>query len=161
MERYKDYEQFDVFLSHSVDDADLVLGVMRLLQAQGLKVYVDWIVDKQLDRETVDKETAQILRERMKRSKSLIYVVTSNSSGSKWMPWELGFFDGYQPDQVAILPLMDSANESFRGQEYLGLYPLVTKYIKGVDVNHFIEDRENKWANFKAFAKGVPTWSKY
>ena len=34
MENYKSYEEFDIFLSHSTDDSDLVLGVMILLQKQ-------------------------------------------------------------------------------------------------------------------------------
>ncbi|QHS12319.1 hypothetical protein [Shewanella sp. Arc9-LZ] len=36
MENYKQHEKFDIFLSHSIDDSDLVLGVMTLLQKQGL-----------------------------------------------------------------------------------------------------------------------------
>jgi hypothetical protein len=39
------------------------------------------------------------------------------------MPWELGYYDGFRPGYVAILPLVQTAGGSFSGQEYLGLYP--------------------------------------
>lgn len=119
--------QFDVFLSHSVKDVELVLGVVRILENMGRKVYVDWVVDKQLSRDSVTKETAETLRTRMKESSRLLYLATDNASSSKWMPWELGYFDGLKSGKVAILPLVDSAYSSFQGQEYLGLYPALDK----------------------------------
>ena len=115
--------QFDVFLSHSIRDAELVLGVANILEKMGQKVYIDWVVDKQLSRDSVTKETAETLRNRMKQSFKLLYLATDNASSSKWMPWELGYFDGLKSGKVAILPLVDSEYSSFRGQEYLGLYP--------------------------------------
>lgn len=161
MESYKEYEEFDIFLSHSIDDSDLVLGVLILLQKQGLSVYVDWVVDKQLDRSSVNKETAAVLRKRMEHSRSMMYIATENSSNSKWMPWELGFFDGQKPGRVAILPLLDSENQSFLGQEYLGLYPVVTKYMKSQVMSFYIEDRGNKWSTLQNFAHGSPSWKSY
>lgn len=119
---------YDVFLSHSVKDAQIVLGVKNWLEENGMKVYVDWIDDKQLDRSKVTSKTAEILRTRMRQSSSLIYIATDNSSQSKWMPWELGYFDGYSFGKVAILPILIYENQSFSGQEYLGLYPLVQNF---------------------------------
>lgn len=161
MEGYKPHEKFDIFLSHSSDDSDLVLGVMLLLQKQGLKVYVDWVVDKKMDRNSVDKKTAAVLRERMKSSRSMMYIATGSSSGSKWMPWELGYFDGHKPGQVAILPLLDSESQSFEGQEYLGLYPVVTKKLANYATYLFVEDRGNQWSDLKSFASGAPSWKHY
>jgi hypothetical protein len=116
---------FDVFLSHSFLDAEVILGVKSLLEAEGLKVYVDWIEDAQVDRSRVTPKTADLLRTRMRHSESLIFATSATSSESKWMPWELGYFDGYKPGFVAILPLVQSALADFKGQEYLGLYPYV------------------------------------
>ncbi|KMN78965.1 toll-Interleukin receptor [Chromobacterium sp. LK11] len=161
MESYKEHEKFDIFLSHSSVDSDLVLGVMILLQKQNLNVYVDWVVDRQLNRNSVDKATAATLRQRMKHSHSMIYIATDSASNSKWMPWELGFFDGHKPGQVAILPLQDTENQSFQGQEYLGLYPVVTKHLQNNTMNHYIEDRGNKWSTLSNFARGVPSWKGY
>src|SRR4051794_35026192 len=36
-----------------------------------------------------------------------IYVHSANSSDSVWMPWELGYFDGYKPRQVDFAPCID------------------------------------------------------
>ena len=119
--------QFDVFLSHSIRDTELVLGVANILEKMGQRVYIDWVVDKQLSRDSVTKETAETLRNRMKQSSKFLYLATDNASSSKWMPWELGYFDGLKSGKVAILPLVDSESSSFRGQEYLGLYPALDK----------------------------------
>jgi TIR domain len=114
---------FDVFLSHSREDAEVIAGVKNLLEASGISVYVDWIDDPQLDRSRVTTATAAQLRKRMRQCKSLIFATSKSSSDSKWMPWELGYFDGFKPGHVAILPLVSTPGAGFVGQEYLGLYP--------------------------------------
>lgn len=119
--------QFDVFLSHSIRDAELVLGVANILKEMGQRVYIDWVVDKQLSRDSVTRETAETLRNRMKQSSRLLYLATDNASSSKWMPWELGYFDGLRSEKIAILPLVEYSSNSFNGQEYLGLYPALDK----------------------------------
>lgn len=123
-----DSARFDIFMSHAMKDADLVLGIKSLLEAQDLTVYVDWINDRQLDRSKVTAATARTLRKRMGQCASLVYVASVSASESKWMPWELGYFDGRKGDShIAILPLVKSQSDSFPGQEYLGLYPAVKK----------------------------------
>ncbi|MDB5876462.1 MAG: hypothetical protein JWQ07_5904 [Ramlibacter sp.] len=115
-------QSFDVFLSHCVRDARAIEGVRTLLMRSGLSVYVDWIDDPLLSRNSVTPLTAATLRARMRRSSSLIFATSEASPSSRWMPWELGYFDGYKPEHVAILPLIESG-QGFGGQEYLGLYP--------------------------------------
>lgn len=115
---------FDAFLSHSIKDAEVILGVKVVLESQGLSVYVDWIEDPHLDRENVTSDTADRLRQRMKQSRSLVYAHSNNSRDSKWMPWELGYFDGIK-GTIAIFPIAQTADETFRGQEFLSLYPYV------------------------------------
>lgn len=156
----RDY--FDVFLSHSIADADVVLGIKQVLEESGLKVYVDWVEDAQMDRRAVTKETAAALRQRMKQSKSLIYLSSENSSSSKWMPWELGYFDGLKPDGVAIMPVLDRATDAFKGQEYLALYPIVQKdaYTNG-SPDVFVEEFGVRWTTLKMFVSGQPEWQKY
>jgi hypothetical protein len=119
--------RFDVFLSHSYDDAEIILGVKRIIEAMGLTVYVDWIDDAKLDRSQVTKETAAVLRARMKSCNSMVYAHSPNAADSKWMPWELGYFDGYKVSSVWILPLVEEYDFEFSSQEYLGLYPTVDK----------------------------------
>lgn len=128
-ESYNSFNQFktyDIFLSHSYQDAKVILGLKGTLEDMGYEVYVDWIEDKQLDRGQVNAETANQLRHRMRNCKSLFFATSNNSSDSKWMPWELGYFDGFRR-KVAILPINDSAykQNTFEGQEYLGLYDYV------------------------------------
>lgn len=155
-------DTFDVFLSHSIADAEIVLGIKQLLEESGLKVYVDWVEDAQLDRRAVTKEAAAVLRQRMRQSKSLIYLSSDNSSSSKWMPWELGYFDGFRPDGVAIMPVLDSPTDAFKGQEYLGLYPIVQKdTYKDGSPDVFVEERGVRWSTLKRFGNGQPAWAKY
>ena len=117
---------YDIFLSHSKLDEELVLGIKISLEEMGYSVYIDWIDDKQLDRRQVNTNTAQTLKNRMNKSKSLIFVTTENSIRSIWMPWELGYFDGHK-GRVAILPIKKNNNDTeYKGQEYLGIYPYIT-----------------------------------
>jgi hypothetical protein len=118
---------FDIFLSHSREDAEIVAGVKALLEREGLSVYVDWIEDPQLDRSRVSAATADQLRNRMKHSNYLLYASSRASSHSKWMPWELGYFDGRRSGKVGILPIVDRPGDRFVGVEYLGLYPLIER----------------------------------
>ena len=120
-------ERYDIFLSHSFDDAEIIYGVKKMIEALNLTVYVDWIEDAQLDRTKVTAKTAAVLRKRMKTCSSLVYAHSANSSSSAWMPWELGYFDGIRPHQVWILPLVSNYDSEFKDQEYLGLYPPVEK----------------------------------
>jgi hypothetical protein len=91
----KSAARYDIFLSHSFSDAALVLGVKRILEEDGeLRVFVDWVEHPELDRSRVTAKTAAIIRAAMKNSNSMIFATSETSPSSKWMPWELGFFDG-------------------------------------------------------------------
>ena len=124
---YVPSKTYDIFLSHSIRDAELILGMKVIFEDLGYSVYVDWIEDPQMDRSKVTKATADKLRQRMDSSKSLFFVTTTNSESSRWMPWECGFFDG-KKEKVAIAPIQaTSTDNTYSGQEYLGLYPYVVK----------------------------------
>lgn len=124
---FSQFKKYDVFLSHAYQDADVILGVKKIIESLGLIVYVDWVEDGALDRTKVTAKTAEILRARLRQCASLVYVHTAQSPDSKWMPWELGYFDGFKPTFVWILPLVTSYDSEFKKQEYLGLYPTVDK----------------------------------
>ena len=124
---YQPSKTFDIFLSHSIRDAELILGMKGIFEDLGYTVYVDWIEDPNLDRSKVTAETAEKLRQRMNSSKSLFFVTTTNAESSKWMPWECGYFDG-KKQKVAIVPITTKAtNNQYSGQEYLGLYPYIVQ----------------------------------
>ena len=124
---FNQFKSYDVFLSHSVKDSELILGMKGLIEDLGYSVYVDWIDDPESDRKNVSKKTAKKLRDRMNSSKSLFFATTDNADNSKWMPWECGYFDGIK-EKVAIIPVKTTSfNNEYAGQEYLGLYPYVVK----------------------------------
>lgn len=123
-QRRNSTKKYDIFLSHSSKDAALILGVKYELEEKGFSVYVDWIDDSEIDKTKVTSENAEMLRGRMRNCNSLIYVFTKNATQSKWMPWELGYFDGYK-GTVAILPVLDSQYETFKGVEFVGIYPII------------------------------------
>lgn len=151
-------QDYDVFLSHASEDAAIVLGVYEILIGRGLRVYVDWIDDAQLDRTRVTPATADLLRERMRSSKSMLFITTKNSSESKWMPWELGYFDGHRKGLVGILPVMNNEYESFNGQEYLGLYPKVERLpLAGSEGKglFMVEPSRHGYRSLDAFATGA------
>lgn len=110
------------FLSHSSKDASLLPWVIKLLEDHGAAVYVDK-KDPALPPVT-SRETASVLRNRLKQSKKFILLTSPNSKDSRWMPWELGLADGYRtPSNVAVLPTPDKASErAWAEQEYLGIY---------------------------------------
>src|SRR5436309_177904 len=90
-----DQDSFDIFLSHSIADAEIVLGARTILERFGYSVYVDWLVDSELNRSSVTPQTAAYLKWRMHQCDTLLYLSTENAPASKWMPWELGYFDGH------------------------------------------------------------------
>src|SRR5262249_12851569 len=120
VDRLRDAE-FDVFMSHAAIDAEPVDEAVRQLKEAGITVYVDRTEDTQLDRSAVTRETAARLRRRMRACRVLVLAVTERSAQSRWIPWELGYFDGHA-GEVFIYPLDDEVRSYGTGQEYLDLY---------------------------------------
>ena len=120
------HDRFDIFLSHSSIDRELVLGAKALIERTGKTVYVDWIDDAQFKREAADRDTAVRLRRRMQQSDSLFYAHTPNASLSRWCPWELGYFDALRrpEERVFVMPILQRG-QVYEGQEYLSLYETV------------------------------------
>ncbi|MFN3558974.1 MAG: toll/interleukin-1 receptor domain-containing protein [Brevundimonas sp.] len=148
------YSRFDIFLSHSIRDADVVLGAKRLLEETGKRVYVDWVEDPSLDRNNITPATAELLRARMRQSDSLFYLHSASSGSSKWMPWELGYFDGYNGN-VAIFPILGQGVTSFKGQEYLGLYPYVDITGVGSAREPFVHRNPKDYTAFTRWQTGA------
>lgn len=135
-------ELFDIFLSYNINDKDVVKGIYYVLKRMGFKVYVDFVVDSQLDRRCVTKETAECIQSRLKHSKSLIYAQSSNAAMSKWMPWELGVVDG-KTNKCFIMPVQKEDETINSRQEYLLLYPVI-------GINTFSELRvyDSEYSNY-------------
>ena len=140
-------DAFDIFLSHSFLDKQEVKGLYLELTNLGFSVYVDWIIDPQLDRTNVTKESAELIRRRMKSSKSLLLAISENAEMSKWMPWELGYVDGNM-NKCAIIPVTRKTYGQgvFRGREFLKLYPFVKKAKLEFHVNEKLWVVESEYA---------------
>ncbi len=117
---------FDVFLSHSFKDKDLVIDVKNKLHDYNISVYIDWIDDPQLDRTHVNRETAALLRLRMQQCKSLAFLDTENGISSGWTPWEVGFADANK-QKVFIIPIRKNeiSYRNYQGREFFSLYPFL------------------------------------
>ena len=127
LEQSSNNKQYDIFLSHSYSDRETVLQVNYFLEeVMGLDVFVDWIEKPNLDRSSVTPRTATEMRDVMNRCATLVFVISTTSSSSKWMPWELGYSDA-KHGRVAVLPIADSASvvATYRNQEFVGIYPYI------------------------------------
>lgn len=124
--------EFDIFLSYSSRDSDIIIKVAHMLQGLGHSVYLDRLNDPQLDSKNVTRETAECLRNRLNHSKALFYAASISSQQSKWMPWEAGYMDA-RNGRVAILPIavdiISARSDIYHGQEYLSLYPYISKGV--------------------------------
>ncbi|MFT3911059.1 MAG: toll/interleukin-1 receptor domain-containing protein [Ferruginibacter sp.] len=136
---------FDIFLSHSYVDKEDVQALYDQLTDMDFSVYVDWIVDPHLDRTNVTKESATLVRKRMKSSASLLLAISPDAILSKWVPWELGYVDG-NTSRCAIIPVSKNVNppKTFKGVEYLQLYPYIKHARVGaLDEVYVIESSNN------------------
>lgn len=153
-----EYDKFDIFLSHSYTDRNIIPTLKTKLESLGYSVYVDWINDKLMSRENVTPKTAEVLQKRMKQSRSLFYATSENTPNSKWMPWELGYFDGLKNKRVAILPIKKDNNfsDEFKGQEYLGLYYYVDiSRLRSTNIETlFINKNSSKYIKYDSWVTG-------
>jgi hypothetical protein len=116
--------RFDIFLSQTIRDAEIVLGVYDLLTEKGYSVFCDWIAAPAVDRGEVTPANAEFVRRMMTISDTLLFLDTAQADQSLWMCWELGWFDGRQ-GHVAILPILSDNESHYRSREFLGLYPYI------------------------------------
>jgi hypothetical protein len=124
-EARKDATRYDVFLSQTIHDREIVFGVYTILTEDlGLTVFCDWVESPQTDRSAITPENARYVRDRMERSDTLLFVDSDSADQSKWMCWEIGWFDGAK-GKVGVLPVVKTSSSPYRGREFLGLYPRV------------------------------------
>lgn len=133
---YAENRGYDLFISHSYLDKELILTLVEIFNQANYSVYVDWINDSLLDRLNVTAKTAKVIKNRINESKGLAYIATSNITNSKWCPWELGIGDGLLQGRACILPILEEYSTIFKGQEYLGIYPYI-EYAKVADSNTY------------------------
>jgi hypothetical protein len=151
-EARQERSHYDVFLSQTIHDREVVFGVYAILTEDlGLAVFCDWIEAPETDRSKVTPANARYIKERMGRSDTLLFLDTEAADQSKWMCWELGWFDGAKDGKVGILPVVRNANSPYRGREFLGLYPIVE-----TDEAHRIKVSVSPEMLLETFGPGVP-----
>lgn len=148
-EQKKTHTSFDIFLSHSFLDKEDVKGLYDELTSMGISVYVDWIIDPQLDRNNVTRESAELIRNRMKISKTLLLAISDSAAMSKWMPWELGYVDG-NTRKCAIVPVSKDnvPRKEFVRAEYLLLYPYIKRAEIGFTTDAYLVESANRYVKF-------------
>lgn len=118
-------DPFDIFLSHSMKDKRLVFGVYLILTEDfGKNVYIDWIVDPFLSdtRDKVALRNIRLLQIRMRQSRNLNLLKTSNYSVSKWVAWEIGYFNG-KSNNLYILRIYDlEYDDDKSGMGFIKIY---------------------------------------
>ena len=117
---------FEVFVSHSSADNEFIRKELLFLKYAkgGVSGYVDW-QDPQLQHPT-DSQTALRLKDRIRRARKLIYVVTNDSLKSVWCSWELGFADRDKGiENLAILAIKPN-NGRWNKNEYIQQYPWIS-----------------------------------
>lgn len=154
--KFDSEKSYDIFLSHSYLDAAEIYILKTIIESFGFSIYVDWIENGVFNRNSVTKETAKLLKDRIVNCRCLFFTTSENSPKSVWMPWELGYFDG-QKGKVAILPISKefTDTEKYIGQEYLGLYPYITinQASKTGKVTLYIHENEKTYINLESWLK--------
>lgn len=133
---FEKFKEYDVFISHSSQNRDLIHSIVKALNVYGFNCYVDWIVDReQLNRQLTCKETAEVIVNRINQSRVFIYVLTKECIASKWSPWELGYAYAVKKP-IGVLQLDSIDNKP----EYLDLY---VTYKKEKDIINFLISQLN------------------
>lgn len=155
--KFDNNKNYDLFISHSFMDKQLVEVLYKKFEESGYKVYIDWKESSLQDRENVSSETARILRERINNCLGLSYIATGNIVNSKWCPWELGYADG-KKNRAAILPILNNGSNEYNGVEYLGIYPYIdyAKNKKSGKYDFWVNDGQvnNKYTSLKDWLSG-------
>lgn len=116
-----------VFISHKHDELDELSNFIAFLEkTYSVKAYID-ANDSEMPSIT-SGETASNLKKRIVECDKFILLATNAAIASKWCNWELGYGDAKKyPDNIAILPIKPK-DISYKGNEYLELYPHITYY---------------------------------
>lgn len=130
-----------IFLSHKHDENTILQDVVGFLENEGINVYIDWM-DPNMPAHT-NTETAHKLKEKIKIADKFILVATEDAINSKWCNWELGLGDAAKYiKNIALFPI-NKTNQSFKGYEYLSIYPYID-----------FEDGSKKYNNGNYIPKG-------
>lgn len=126
-------KSFDLFISHSYKDKEIVSDVVRKANKHSLNCYVDWTADNDfLKRSLVSDYTKEVLKARMKQSKKLLFLSSVNSRESEWVAFELQYYQKEIQNEILMI-LID-------GEDTHGFKRIDTEELNGI----FEEGRRNE-----------------
>lgn len=148
-------ENYDIFISYNYHDQAYAKKIVGLLAKYGYSAYADYN-DLKLDRNNVNVNTAKRLVAKMKQCKALFYLHSKSASVSKWCPWEVGIFSGIKNFRCANLAILDRDTDTYKNQEYLGLYPYVDfeKYTDSGQFDFWINTEDGKYVSLRNWLNG-------
>ena len=76
------HPQYDIFLSQTIRDAEIVLGVYDYLTDKGFVVFCDWIDEPHNNRNEVTPANAAFIRKTMSRCDTLLFLDTESADQS-------------------------------------------------------------------------------
>lgn len=139
-----------MFISHKHSDLSDIGDLIAFLEKQyNVITYID-SRDKGMPEKTC-VETAERIKQDIAFCDRFILMATDNATKSMWCNWEVGIADKtkYTCKQMAILPLLKRGQreEDYSGNEYLGLYPDITREssaFNGAYVYYVIDRQSGK-----------------
>jgi hypothetical protein len=89
-------KSYDLFISHSFKDNELVIKIIQYLNKFDLNIYCDWISDNDfLKRKYASDYTKMILKRRIEQSNKVLFIKTENTNDkennfySEWVEMEI------------------------------------------------------------------------
>jgi hypothetical protein len=139
----------DVFISHKQQDRSRCEVLKKRIESWGFSCYADF-ADPANATGDDPQRLANHIRDNLRNSRCLVYAYSSVSVQSKWMPWELGFYDGrWGQYQIALFDLDQIGSPARRAvvsegpanaltiQEYLAMY----RDLSESELREFLSDR--------------------
>ena len=118
-----------IFLSHKHSDLDDLKDIIGFLRRFNVDVYID-SMDKAMPKKT-SGETAQRIKNIIRKCDRFILLATDAAIESKWCNWESGFGDAHKyRDKIALFPIKEKNTYDFeyKGNEYMQIYPFIAYY---------------------------------
>lgn len=139
-------KMYDLFLSHSSLNQDLILKLKTALNASNLNIYVDWINDQEsLKRELTNVDTAEVIIQRLKYCKALLFIYTEDSLKSFWTPWEIGYFHSLKGK---ICVYFSENIDKTKVPAFINIYPIVNiENGNFIVTENDIKQNLSKWIN--------------
>lgn len=119
-------EKVSVFISHKHNDLDDLKGIIGFLEKNfNVIAYID---SRDLSMPKITSgETAEKIKDRIKKCKRFILLATNGAIESKWCNWELGFADAIKGEKAVLFPMKEKGS-NYKGNEYMEIYSYITYF---------------------------------